>query len=117
MKLQYIFAFVIIALLVFLFMPFGNKQEKMYSLAFRKKHDENDYFFLNQDYTFEEYAVNCHGRYWLADPFLFEHDEKVYVFYEAYDLYSRKGSLGYSILNPENKTLTPPHIILERKFN
>lgn len=90
---------------------------KMYSIAFRKKNSPNDYFWLDKDYSFEEYEVDTKGRYWLADPFLFEYGGKNYVFYEAYDLWTYKGNIGFSIIDSENKRLTPPEIVLERAYH
>ena len=94
-----------------------SRKEKTYFLAFRKRRGENDFFWLDKDYCFEEYSIDCGGKYWLADPFLFERDGKAYVFYEAYDMIRSIGKLGYSILDPDTKTLTPPKIILERKYH
>ena len=91
--------------------------ECMYSLAFRKRNGQEDFFWKDENYCFEEYSADTGSRYWLADPFLLERDGKVYVFYEMYDLIKRKGKLGYSILNPESKTLTPPHAVLERNYH
>lgn len=34
-------------------------------------------------------------RYWAADPFVFEHGEKTYIFAELYDYVKCKGCLGY----------------------
>ncbi len=42
-------------------------------------------------------------RYWCADPFLFEHEGRKYLFFEAYDRLKRKGVLGYRILYPNGK--------------
>ena len=33
-------------------------------------------------------------RYWTADPFLFKHEEKYYLFFEMFDRLKRKGLLG-----------------------
>ena len=93
------------------------RREKIYSLAFRKRLNNNDFFFIHDDYSFEEYTVDTGGSCWLADPFLFEHGGKVYVFYEAFDMMGRKGRLGYSVLDPDTKTLTPPKIILDRSYH
>ena len=38
-------------------------------------------------------------RYWTADPFLFEKDGKLYLFFEAFDISKRKGLLGYRTVN------------------
>lgn len=89
--------------------------EKMYSIALRKRNDSNDRFWNHEEFFFEDYKIDCKGRYWLADPFLFEKDGEVYVFYEAYDLIELKGKIGYSIL--ENGYGTPPNIILDKDYH
>ena len=94
-----------------------SRKERIYSIAFRRRRSTDDFFYLNDDYCFEEYHVDLGGRYWLADPFLFDHDGKTYVFYEAFDMIRRIGRLGYSIINPDTKTLTPPKIILKRPYH
>lgn len=86
--------------------------EKMYSVAIRKRENSTDFFWDHDDFVFHELKIDCQNRYWLADPFLFEKDNKTYVFYEAYDMIQHKGKIGYSILNKKNKTL-PIHIIID----
>lgn len=107
---------ILLAVVLIIAMIMRNRESKMYSLAFRKKSDPNDFFWLDKDYTFYQYQVDTE-RYWLADPFLFESDGKTYVFYEAYDLWTGKGALGFSIVDHENRKLTPPEIVLERKYH
>ncbi len=41
-------------------------------------------------------------RYWCADPFLFEKDGKTYLFFEAFDIFKRKGLLGYRTVDGYN---------------
>ena len=92
------------------------KSEKMYSVAIRKKQAQHDFFWNHEDYLFEELNVDCQSRYWLADPFLFEKGGKVYVFYEAFDLISRKGLIGYSLIDGKRKKI-PVHIILDKPYH
>lgn len=42
--------------------------------------------------------------YWLADPILFEHDEKVYLFCEAYNKRLKKGEIACILLDDESGT-------------
>ena len=92
------------------------KNEIMFSLALRKKKELNDYFFDNDDYYFKECNINCLDRYWLADPFLFEKNEVIYLFYEAYDLAKNKGLLGYSVIS-EDGAFSPIKIIIEEEYH
>ena len=92
------------------------KTEKYYYLAIRKRNNEQDHFFLNKSFSFQELKINCYGRYWLADPFLFERDHKVYLFFEAYDLLAKRGKIGYSLIK-ENGECTPVRIALSRSYH
>lgn len=89
-------------------------KEKFYSLALRKRCN-NDRFFEHKNFIFNELNVNS-NRYWIADPFLFEKNGIVYVFYEAYDLICQKGKIGYSVLDP-NYNLSKTRIIISEKFH
>lgn len=40
-------------------------------------------------------VLNDNKRFWTADPFLFKNNEKVYLFFEAFDRLKRKGVLGF----------------------
>ena len=115
--LAVIYLAVLGGLLFLIYASLSNKEVKMYTLAFRKKSSSEDYFWLDKDYCFEEYHVAMTGRYWLADPFLFEYGGKGYVFYEAFDLWTGKGNIGVSTLDPENKTLSVPRIVLSRNYH
>lgn len=86
--------------------------EKFYTVALRKR-TNNDRFLDYKDYTFTEAKIKK-GKYWYADPFLFEKDGVTYLFYEAYDLIMRKGYIGYSIVN-DDLTLTDPKIIIKER--
>ena len=88
----------------------------MYSLAIRKRYDDNDFFWNHDDYEFRKCDINCNKRYWLADPFLFEKDNIAYLFYEAYDLIERKGKIAYSIIC-NNGSYTAPKIVLDEAYH
>lgn len=87
-------------------------ERKFYSVAIRKRDNADDRFFLHEDYKFVEVKINVGERYWIADPFLFEKNGKVYLFYELFDLIKQKGYIAYSILK-ENYTATSPEIIIK----
>lgn len=87
-------------------------KEKMYSLAYRKRENKNDFFWNHNNYMFIECKIDCSYRYWLADPFLFEKNGVVFLFYEAYDLIQRRGKIGYSVLK-EGKKPSPINIVIE----
>lgn len=88
----------------------------MYSLAIRKKLSKDDFFWLHDDYQFKMCDIDGGGRYWLADPFLFEKDGVTYIFYEAFDLVQHKGKIGYSIYNPDG-SCTPPRMVLVEPYH
>jgi len=96
----------------------GGLQEgemKYYSLALRRRRN-NDYFFDKKDFTFKEVTIKRGKRYWYADPFLFSDGKKDYVFYEAFDIVTKKGSIGYSVIEDDDH-LSKPKIIIKEKFH
>lgn len=54
-------------------------------------------------------------RTWEADPFLFEHDNTVYVFSEMFDYITRKGSIGYSQL--KNGHWSKWNVVIDEPFH
>lgn len=90
-------------------------KEKFYSIAIRKR-NQNDYFFEGDDFQFTEVDIKAYNRYWLADPFLFDYNGNTYIFYEAYDLYIKRGVIGYSVIDEQGKT-TPVKVILKKKYH
>lgn len=92
-------------------------KEKMYSVAIRRRINASDHFWLHDDYEFIECKIDtCGGRYWIADPFLFEKDGIAYLFFEAFDLVECKGKEGYSILC-EDGTWSPLKVIIDEKYH
>ena len=92
------------------------KQEKIYKIAVRKKSSPNDFFWEQKDFQFEECSINTAGKYWLADPFVFEKDGGLYIFFEAFDLVNSIGKIGYS-KRLDNGTFTHPKIIIDKKYH
>lgn len=54
-------------------------------------------------------------NYWYADPFLYEENEKVYVFVEAYNLWRAKGEIGVTFF--ENGFFSPVKSIIVNDFH
>ena len=90
------------------------RKEKIYSIAYRKRDHQEDFFWLHDNYVFKEAVIDNDGRYWFADPFLFERNGSTYLFYEAFDLIERKGKIGYSII-AEDGSFSKPRIIINEK--
>lgn len=88
------------------------KTEKMYGVAIRKKTGPDDFFWKNKDYIFEACKIDCNDHYWLADPFVYEKDDNTYIFFEALDLITRVGKIGYSIRNHDG-SFTKPRIVID----
>lgn len=61
--------------------------------AVRFNDDENNCIIDDINTTFV--VLNDSYRYWTADPFLFKHNGKYYLFFEVFDRLKRKGLLGY----------------------
>ncbi len=54
-------------------------------------------------------------RYWAADPFLFEKNGKVYLFFEMFDRLKNKGGIGFREFN--NDKWSPMQMIIEKPFH
>lgn len=89
----------------------------MYSLAIRKRLNEVDHFWEHDDYTFAEVSIDDCGKYWFADPFVYEKDGVTYLFYEAFDLVQQKGLIGYSVFNQLTGEGSAPTIIIDEPFH
>lgn len=92
------------------------KKEMMYSLAIRKRESENDFFWGHDDYKFVMCRIDTCGRYWFADPFLFEKDNITYIFFEAFDLVEHKGKIGYSIFK-EDGSCSKPIMVIDETYH
>lgn len=89
--------------------------EEFYGIAIRKKSDNQDLFWLNNDFLFEEVKFNISSRYWIADPFLVEEKGVLYVFYEMFDYFRGKGVIAYSII--DNYVASKPVIVIEENYH
>ncbi|MBQ9229373.1 MAG: hypothetical protein IJ168_11175 [Eubacterium sp.] len=68
-----------------------------WTTAVRFNSDERTSLLNNKTDAFT--VVPNSKRYWTADPFLFEKDGVLYLFFEAFDIFKRKGLLGYRTLS------------------
>lgn len=70
------------------------EEGKIWTLAIRKRMDKTLY-----DGNAEGFIIIPNSfRYWRADPFLFEHDGKTYLFSELFDRLTGKGKLGVALI-------------------
>ncbi|MEY8338005.1 hypothetical protein AALB16_08225 [Lachnospiraceae bacterium 62-35] len=88
--------------------------KKSYYIALRKRANEADFFWKDSQFMFEEFKPK-NKRYWIADPFLFEHINITYLFYEAYDRIKKKGVIAYSIV--EEQCITEPMVVIEKEYH
>lgn len=74
-------------------------QKKTYMIGCHRKKDADDNFINkdNQDFV----LIPDDKKYWYADPILFEHNGKAYIFCEAYNKKTQKGELGYFVINDD----------------
>ena len=86
--------------------------KKSYRIALRKRN--NDFFWEDEDYSFCEFVPKS-KRYWLADPFIFEKDNRTYIFFEEYDRTKRKGRISFSEIT--NDLITEPTKIIDESFH
>lgn len=68
---------------------------EMWSWTSAVRFNENGSTSILTDKTTPFTIVPNSKRYWTADPFLFEKDGTLYLFFEAFDIFKRKGLLGY----------------------
>lgn len=71
-----------------------------WTIAIRINNDDKTCILENKDDEF--IIVPNSKRYWCADPFLFEKNGKIYLFFEAFDILKRKGLLGYRTVDGNN---------------
>lgn len=89
--------------------------EEFYGIAIRKKRNNDDLFWLNQNFLFEEVKFNISSRYWIADPFIVEENGVLYAFYEMFDYFRGKGVIAYSII--DNYVASKPVIVIEEDYH
>lgn len=80
-----------------------------YRVAFRKK----DKHAILTDETTPFKAIKNNWRYWVADPFVFEHEGETYIFAELFDYLRRRGVIGYSKLGTDGSFSRWKEIIVE----
>lgn len=78
-----------------------------WNVAYRKGRPGS--ILTNTDDVF--YVIPNSRRYWAADPFLFEFQNKTYVFAELYDYMFCRGVLGYCIIGEDQKPKWKPVIV------
>ena len=91
-------------------------KSKVYKIAVKKRESENDFFWKKPEYQFHVLNFRVSKRYWMADPFLYEYEGIVYVFYELWDYIRGRGVIGYSIIN-DDFSVTKPKIIINENFH
>ncbi len=80
-----------------------------YRVAFRKKGKHA----LLTDAVTPFKAIRDNWRYWVADPFVFEHNGETYIFAELFDYLRRRGVIGYSKLKANGSFSSWKEIIIE----
>ena len=71
----------------------------MWSWTCAVRFNENDNISILDDKTTPFCVVPNSNKYWCADPFLFEKNGQLYLFFEAFDIFKRKGLLGYRTID------------------
>lgn len=87
-------------------------REEYWNVAYRFC-DDNETLLDGKSETFAVLPES--KRYWYADPFLFEHDGKMYLFVEMFDNVSEKGLIGVSVLGENGFSV--PEVVLEESFH
>lgn len=67
------------------------------------------------DLTREFHVLNNTWRYWCADPFVIDWEGKTYVFMEAFDRITQKGSIAYRVI--ESGKVGPIQICIDNPYH
>ena len=65
----------------------------IFTIGIRKKKNEKECSLFNKELLSEFQLIKNPFGKWCADPFLFEHDNKTYLFAELFNSFTRKGSI------------------------
>lgn len=88
--------------------------EEYWNIAFRRYSNNDTVVDADKkSYAFDE--LKATKRYWYADPFLFEKNNRTYLFVEMFDNMTEKGLIGYSEFI--GGKFTQPQVVLEEKFH
>ena len=83
-----------------------------WNVAFRKKPQGT----ILEDRTSVFTVVPNHFRFWAADPFVFEHEGKIYIFAELYDYVLRRGVIGVAEYRGDNR-FSQWRVVLKESFH
>lgn len=83
-----------------------------WNVAFRKKPQGT----ILEDRASVFTVVPNHFRFWSADPFVFEHEGKVYIFAELYDYVLRRGVIGVPEYRGDNR-FSQWRVVLKESFH
>ncbi len=84
---------------------------EMWSWTCAVRFNVNEHISILDDKKTPFTVIENSKRFWTADPFLFEKDGVLYLFFEAFDIFKRKGLLGYRTLAKDG--FGDIHIIFE----
>jgi len=91
-------------------------KDMVYKIALRKREHERDFFWKASEYEFKVLDFRVSSRYWMADPFLYERNGEIYVFYEMWDFFRGRGVIAYSKIN-EDFSVTKPKIVINERYH
>ena len=87
--------------------------EEYWNIGFRKFSEDDTVVNAGGVYSFD--ILKATDRYWYADPFLFEEDDRIYLFVEMFDNKTEKGLIGVS--EWDGGRFTEPRAVLEEPFH
>jgi len=85
-----------------------------YAVCYRHLPENGSLLFQNEKAVFQVIANN--KRYWYADPMLFEHSGRHYLFFEAYDKREKLGRIACCALQ-EDGTYSEVQIVVSEDFH
>lgn len=84
-----------------------------WNMAFRLKENHSDCILKNKNYEFT--IIKNTWRYWCADPFLLENEEKTFIFFEMFDRLKLKGVIACSEIKDDKPQ--KPKIVMEQPYH
>lgn len=87
--------------------------EEYWEIAFRDFSFDNSVVDSPESCFFR--LLKADKRYWYADPFLFEHNNRTYLFVEMFDNQTETGVIGVSEYT--DGAFTSPEVVLKEKFH
>ena len=89
--------------------------EEYWTIAFKNREDGAEIYKSDGNIKKRFHVYKPSLKFWLADPFFFEREGKVYLFYELFSNIKGRGVIAFSVL--KNGIMSAPKVVLEKEFH